>query len=39
MTDAAQAGAPPDAPEPPALTPLARIRAIMGGAAGNLVEW
>ena len=27
------------AASPPALTPLARIRAIMGGAAGNLVEW
>ena len=40
MSDtAAPAGAPPVSPEPPALTPLARIRAIMGGAAGNLVEW
>ena len=27
------------AESPPALTPMARIRAIMGGAAGNLVEW
>ena len=25
--------------EPKALTPLARINAIMGGSAGNLVEW
>jgi MHS family alpha-ketoglutarate permease-like MFS transporter len=41
MTDAAAStGAPPTAsPEPPVLTPLARIRAILGGAAGNLVEW
>jgi MHS family alpha-ketoglutarate permease-like MFS transporter len=29
----------PQAAAPPPLTPLARIRAIMGGAAGNLVEW
>ncbi|AWM78050.1 MFS transporter [Phenylobacterium parvum] len=40
MTEAAaSASAGPAPAAPPPLSPLARIRAIMGGAAGNLVEW
>ena len=29
----------PDGPPPPGMTPGQRLRAILGGSAGNLVEW
>jgi len=29
----------PDGPTPPGLTPAQRLKAILGGSAGNLVEW
>ena len=38
-TETGAEGAPPAAVTTPGLTPLARTRAILGGSAGNLVEW